>query len=83
MSSAELNSRVLSCDCVKPGFCDLKSAMIAAAFGAAADVPKNVVGKPPAPDTATPSAAVRSGLKSVSAPDSRKLPGVSGVPSPE
>src|SRR5262245_22074631 len=41
---------------VSAGFADLIKAAIAAACGAAADVPKKGVGKPPTPVTATPSA---------------------------
>src|SRR5215471_11506025 len=39
MSIADARSASLICACVKPGLCDLISAAIAAAAGAAADVP--------------------------------------------
>ena len=82
MSRAVAKSALLSCVCVKPGFADLMSAMIAAACGAAADVPKNCPGKSPAPVTNTPSAAVRSGFCNTAPPVDEKLPGVTAVPSP-
>src|SRR5262245_12703941 len=63
-------------------FADFTRAAIAAACGAAADVPKKKVGNPPAPVTETPSAAVRSGLFRSCPPEEVKLPGVNGVPSP-
>ena len=56
--------------------------MIAAAFGAAADVPKNCPGKSPAPVTNAPSPAVRSGFCNTAPPVDEKLPGVTAVPSP-
>ena len=82
MSSAVANSALLSCVCVKPGFCDLISAMIAAACGGGRRVPKNWPGKSPAPVTNTPSAAVRSGFCNTAPPVDEKLPGVTAVPSP-
>ena len=48
------SSNPLRSDCVPKGVLDLKSAAIAAAFGAAADVPKNGRAKPPAPVTRRP-----------------------------
>src|SRR4051812_27135757 len=76
ISSVVENRSVRSCDCVNPGFFALKSAMIAAACGAAADVPKNCVGNGPAPDTATPSAAVKSGFCSTAPPVDDRSEGV-------
>src|SRR5262244_896503 len=63
-----------------PGRADNTSAAIAAACGAAADVPKNVVGKPPDPVTETPSAAAMSGFSSVCPPVDERLPGVIAEP---
>src|SRR2546425_10631880 len=65
---------------VSDGFADFTSAAIAAACGAAADVPKNVVGNPPTPVTLTPSAAVMSGFWRTRPPFEEKLPAVYGVP---
>src|SRR5215813_639982 len=52
---------------------------MAAACGAAAEVPKNGLGKPPTPVTVTPSAAVMSGFCSRVPPVAEKSPGVIGV----
>src|SRR5260370_4603200 len=67
---------------VKDGFADLTSAATAAALGAAAEVPKNVLGNPPTPVTETPSAPVISGLFSTVPPVEEKFPGVMGDESP-
>ena len=78
MSSAVANSALLSCVCVNPGFADLISAMIAAAFGAAADVPKNCPGKSPAPVTNTPSRRGEIGLLQHRAARRREVAGRDG-----
>src|SRR5829696_2460284 len=72
-------SRIISG--VSDGLADLSRAAIAAACGAAAEVPRNEMPKPPAPVTDTPSAAVRSGFWRLMPPAARTLPGVNGVPS--
>ena len=69
------------CAPVAEGLADFNNAAIAAAWGAAADVPKN--GLNPGVFVETPSAAVMSGLirrRPPPVPNSR-LPGVIGVPS--
>src|SRR5947199_5275706 len=81
MSIALVSSAARICAAVNAGFADLISAAIAAACGAAADVPKNGLGNPPTPDTDTPSAAVISGFDSTVPPVDEKFPGVRGVPS--
>ena len=73
-SNAVRTSSVL----VSPGLPDSTSAAIAAACGAAADVPKN--GAKSGTLVVTPSAAVMSGLRRSSPPVDVKLPGVFAVP---
>src|SRR5262252_7203763 len=63
-----------------PGRADWISAAMAAACGAAADVPKNGFENPPAPVTETPSAAVISGLRRTCPPVDETFPGVSAAP---
>src|SRR5207248_1578564 len=82
ISIAVLVRATLICDCVKAGFADFSRAAMAAACGAAAEVPENRVGKPPAPDTATPSAAVMSGFCKTVPPVDERLPGVIADPLP-
>src|SRR5215475_10118164 len=81
MSIAVLVSAVRICAGVRDGLADLTNPAIAAACGAAAEVPKKGLGNPPTPVTATPSAAVMSGFCKRSPPVFRKFPGVIGVPS--
>src|SRR6185295_12337440 len=80
MSIAEPVSLVLICAGVRVGKADFNRPAIAAACGAAAEVPKKVVGKPPTPVTDTPSAAVMSGFWRKVPPVDEKLPGVIAVP---
>src|SRR6185369_13515798 len=82
ISTAVVVSAVLICACVNVGFADLSKAAIAAACGAAAEVPKKGLLKLPTPVTATPSAAVINGCCMVVPPVEEKLPGVMAVPSP-
>ena len=65
---------------VRPGLADLIRAAMAAAWGAAAEVPKKEV-KPGTP-VGTPLAAVKSTLDSVVPPfvPNKRLPGVIGAP---
>src|SRR5258708_491464 len=81
MSSAVLVRIERISAAVKDGFADFTSAAIAAACGAAAEVPKNGLGNPPTPVTLTPSAAVMSGFCSTWPPVEDTFPGVIGVPS--
>ena len=81
MSIAVLTRVVRICAGVSRGFADLTRAAIAPACGAAADVPKNGFEKPPTPVTATPSAAVTSGLFNTCPPVDEKLPPVIALPS--
>src|ERR1044072_8339227 len=78
ISSAVLVSAVRICAVVRSGLNDSKSAAIAAACGAAADVPKNELN--PGTEVSTPSAAVMSGLARTAPPVELKLPGVMAVP---
>ena len=79
MSIAVLVSTVFICAGVKAGLAALINEAIAAACGAAADVPKNGLGNPPAPETDTPSAAVMSGFCKIVPPVDETSPGVIGV----
>src|SRR5438132_527494 len=78
-SIAEDTSAVRISAGVAVGLPDNSSAAIAAACGAAAEVPKN--GWKPLTEVATPSAAVMSGLVRVAPPVEDTLPGVIAVPS--
>src|SRR3954452_10454499 len=80
MSMAVAVISVRICAGVNAGLADLRSPAIAAACGAAADVPKNDDGKPPAPVTLTPSAAVMSGFCRTTPPLDDELPAVYGEP---
>src|SRR5438067_2405276 len=80
MSIALVSSAVRTCAVVNDGLADLIRAAIAAACGAAADVPKNGLGKLPTPVIDTPSAAVMSGLASTVPPVDERFPGVIGTP---
>src|SRR5262249_56553183 len=62
------------------GSADWSSGAMAAACGAAAEVPKNRVGNPPTPVTITPSAAVMSGFWRNRPPVEEKSPGVIAAP---
>src|SRR5436309_873697 len=66
---------------VRLGLADSSSPAIAAACGAAADVPKKGEPNPPTPVTLTPSAAVISGFCRSTPPVAVRLFGVYGVPS--
>src|ERR1700730_4499770 len=79
MSMAVLVSTVFICAGVNAGLAALINAAIAAACGAAADVPKKGLGNAPAPETETPSAAVTSGFCKTAPPVDEKSPGVIGV----
>ena len=68
MSIALPISAARVCSGVKDGLADLINPAIAAACGAAAEVPKNGFGNPPAPVMETPSAAVMSGFWRTSLP---------------
>src|SRR3989442_1128560 len=81
MSIAPFTSAVWIWAGVNDGFADFTRAAMAAACGAAADVPKNGLGKPPTPVTETPSAAVISGLFRTCPPVDEKLPTVIALPS--
>src|SRR5215475_14720202 len=81
MSIALTVNAMRICAGVKDGFADLSKPAIAAACGAAAEVPKNGLGNPPTPVMETPSAAVISGFWRRRPPVARKSPGVIGVPS--
>jgi hypothetical protein len=81
MSIALPVSAARICAGVKDGLADLSNPAIAAACGAAAEVPKNRLGNPPTPVTETPSAAVMSGFWRRRPPVAEKSPGVIGVPS--
>src|SRR5438034_1108072 len=81
MSIAVLVRIVRICAGVSEESADLISAAMAAACGAAADVPENGVSKLPTPVTDTPSAAVMSGLSSTCPPVDDTSPGVIAVPS--
>src|SRR5215510_9801129 len=81
MSIALLVSAARICSGVKDGFADLSKPAIAAACGAAAEVPKNGLGNPPTPVTETPSAAVMSGFWRRRPPVAETSPGVISVPS--
>src|SRR5438309_2052029 len=82
MSIAVLVSTVFICAGVKAGLAALIKAAMAAACGAAADVPKNGLGNPPAPETLTPSAAVISGFCNSRPPVDDRFPGVIAAPLP-
>lgn len=64
---------------VSPGLALKIKPEMAAAWGAAADVPKKVLN--PGVEVLTPSAAAISGFWRSLPPVERKLPGVTGVPS--
>jgi hypothetical protein len=81
MSIALPISAARICSGVKDGLADLINPEIAAACGAAAEVPKNGLGNPPAPVMETPSAAVISGFWRTRPHVAEKSPGVIGVPS--
>jgi hypothetical protein len=81
ISIAVLVRAVRICACVSDGFADFSRAAMAAACGAAADVPENVMPKPPAPVTDTRSAAVMSGFWRTVPPVDEKLPSVIAEPS--
>ena len=78
MSIAVLVSAVRTCAGVSEGTPDLSSAAIAAACGAAAEVPKN--GLKPGAAVDTPSAAVMTGCWRTTPPENVRLPGVSSAP---
>src|SRR5581483_52955 len=80
MSTTLLRSAARICIAVADGFFDFIRAAIAAACGAAADVPKNGEPNPPTPVTDTPSAAVMSGLLRTCPPLDDTLPGVIAAP---
>jgi hypothetical protein len=73
---AVLVKAVLICAAVSDGRADFNKAAIAAACGAAAEVPKKGEPNPPTPVTFTPSAAVTSGFCNNEPPVDRKFPGV-------
>jgi hypothetical protein len=78
MSIAEEKSAAFTSAAVTLPPVDLTSAAIAAAWGAAADVPKK--GLKPGAAQLTPSAAVTSGFWKTCPPVEEKLPGVIAVP---
>src|SRR6266853_437628 len=82
-SNAVLVKIVLNCAGVSEGFADFRTAAIAPAFGAAADVPKNTGSGKVSSAIVTPSAAVISGLLRTTPPLLLKstLPGVTAEPS--
>src|SRR4051812_23004853 len=81
MSTAVAVNNVRICAAVNAGLADLSRPAIAAACGAAADVPKNDDGNPPTPVTLTPSAAVMSGFCRSTPPVEERFPAVYGEPS--
>ena len=82
MSIALLVSAVLIWAGVSAGLADLIKPAIAAAVGAAHDVPKNGLPKPPTPVTELPSEAAMRGCWKTVPPVEEKFPGVKAVPSP-
>ena len=80
LSTAVLWRAVRICAFVSNGFELFRRAAMAPACGAAAEVPKNEIPKPPAPVTETPSAAVMSGFWREMPPRWMKHSGVKGVP---
>jgi hypothetical protein len=78
MSRAVEVNAVRSCAVVRPGTADFNSAAMAAAWGAAAEVPQN--GSNPGAETLTQSAAARSGFCRTVPPVDEKFPGVIAVP---
>src|ERR1019366_7979118 len=79
MSKLVVVKRVRIWDGVRAGLYDFSSAAMAAACGAAAEVPKKGVNAARSVDT--PSAAAISGFCRTAPPEAEKLPGVIGVPS--
>src|SRR5262245_7143421 len=79
MSMAVLVRAVRILEADSAGLAALINAAIAAACGAAAEVPKNGEAKKPTPVTETPSAAVKSGFWSTRPPVEEKFPGVNAV----
>jgi len=79
MSRAVDVNAVRSCAAVIPGLADFSKAAMAAAWGAAAEVPQN--GLNPGVEVITQSAAVMSGFWRTVPPVEEKLPGVMAVPS--
>src|SRR5262249_11692018 len=79
ISSARALIASYSVDLVKEDEACSINAAIAAACGAAADVPQNV--PKPGVDVATQSAAAMSGFCTTSPPEEEKFPGVIAVPS--
>src|SRR5262249_59771789 len=76
---ARASTALRSCALVRPGFPDSTSAASAAAWGAAAEVPKN--GLKPGTPVVTPSADVMSGFARTMPPVEVRFAGVNGVPS--
>src|ERR1700683_2041 len=83
MSNAVVVRIVRICAWVRVGFADFNKAAIAAACGAAAEVPKKARSSPVFMVVETPSAAVMSGLARTCPPfaPNVRLPGVIGEPS--